>query len=292
MIKSMTGYGRSRMTVNGYDVSFEIRSVNNRYLDVNVRLPRVYGYLEEKIKKAVQERVSRGKADVYLSVERPAGEAAEIRMDAALANQYLEAMRAYAREAGLRDDISVTSLSRFPDVFTQKAKEEDEDLVWESVRAAVEAGLDQFVAMRQREGEALFRDLDARLDTMAELLEKIRAYSGDALRQHREKLEEKLREYLADREIDEGRLLTEVGLIADRIDTGEEMTRLASHIDQFRGLIRQDAPGGRTMDFLVQEMNREVNTIGSKCAMLEITQLVIDAKNEIERIREQIQNIE
>lgn len=280
------------MTVNGYDVSFEIRSVNNRYLDVNVRLPRVYGYLEEKIKKAVQERVSRGKADVYLSVERPAGEAAEIRMDAALANQYLEAMRAYAREAGLRDDISVTSLSRFPDVFTQKAKEEDEDLVWESVRAAVEAGLDQFVAMRQREGEALFRDLDARLDTMAELLEKIRAYSGDALRQHREKLEEKLREYLADREIDEGRLLTEVGLIADRIDTGEEMTRLASHIDQFRGLIRQDAPGGRTMDFLVQEMNREVNTIGSKCAMLEITQLVIDAKNEIERIREQIQNIE
>ena len=278
--------------MNGYDVSFEIRSVNNRYLDVNVRLPRVYGYLEEKIKKAVQERVSRGKADVYLSVERPAGEAAEIRMDAALANQYLEAMRAYAREAGLRDDISVTSLSRFPDVFTQKAKEEDEDLVWESVRAAVEAGLDQFVAMRQREGEALFRDLDARLDTMAELLEKIRAYSGDALRQHREKLEEKLREYLADREIDEGRLLTEVGLIADRIDTGEEMTRLASHIDQFRGLIRQDAPGGRTMDFLVQEMNREVNTIGSKCAMLEITQLVIDAKNEIERIREQIQNIE
>lgn len=278
--------------MNGYDVSFEIRSVNNRYLDVNVRLPRVYGYLEEKIKKAVQERVSRGKADVYLSVERPAGEAAEIRMDAALANQYLEAMRAYAREAGLRDDISVTSLSRFPDVFTQKAKEEDEDLVWESVRAAMEAGLDQFVAMRQREGEALFRDLDARLDTMAELLEKIRAYSGDALRQHREKLEEKLREYLADREIDEGRLLTEVGLIADRIDTGEEMTRLASHIDQFRGLIRQDAPGGRTMDFLVQEMNREVNTIGSKCAMLEITQLVIDAKNEIERIREQIQNIE
>ncbi len=292
MIKSMTGYGRSRMTVNGYDVSFEIRSVNNRFLDVNVRMPRVYGFLEEKIKKAIQERASRGKVDVFLTVERPTGEAAEIRMDTALANQYLEAMRAFAREAGLRDDISVTSLARFPDVFRQKPKEEDEELVWDSVRQVAEAGLDQFIAMRQREGEALFRDLDARLDTLSALLDQIRAHSGDALRVHREKLEEKLREYLADKEIDEGRLLTEVGLIADRIDTGEEMTRLASHIDQFRSLIRQDTPGGRTMDFLVQEMNREVNTIGSKCSQLEITQLVIDAKNEIERIREQIQNIE
>lgn len=292
MIKSMTGYGRSRVTVNGYDISFEIRSVNNRYLDVNVRMPRVYGYLEEKIKKSIQDRISRGKTDVFLSIERPTGVAAEIRMDTALADQYLEAMRQYARESGLRDDVSVTALARFPDVFTQKAKEEDEDLVWESVRTAVDEALDQFVAMRQREGEALFRDLDARLDTMSGLLDRIRALSGDALRLHREKLEEKLREYLQDKEIDEGRLLTEVGLIADRIDTGEEMTRLASHIDQFRSLIRQDAPGGRTMDFLVQEMNREVNTIGSKCSQLEITQLVIDAKNEIERIREQIQNIE
>lgn len=288
----MTGYGRSRVTVNGYEISFEIRSVNNRFLDVNVRLPRVYAYLEEKVKKAVQERVSRGKADVFITLERPAGEAAEIRMDTALASQYLAAMREFAREAGLRDDVGVTAIARFPDVFTQKAKEEDEDLVWASVSVAATEALDRFIAMREREGEALFRDLDGRLDTLSVLLEKIRALAGDAVRLHREKLEEKLREYLADKEIDEGRLLTEVGLIADRIDTGEEITRLASHIDQFRGLIRQDKPGGRTMDFLVQEMNREVNTIGSKCSQLEITQLVIDAKNEIERIREQIQNIE
>ncbi|MBQ3866857.1 MAG: YicC family protein [Clostridia bacterium] len=292
MLKSMTGYGRSRTSVNGYEITFEIRSVNNRYLDVSVRLPRVYGYLEEKIKKGVQAKASRGKVDVYLSVERPVGEGAEIRLDAALASQYASALRTLARDEGLLDDVSVSTLARFPDVFSQKAKEEDEGVVWESVKVAMDEALDEFCAMRRREGEALFRDLDGRLDTMAAILDKIRALSGEALQQYRARLEERIREFLGDRELDEGRLLTEVGIIADRIDTGEEMTRLASHIDQFRALIRQDAPSGRTMDFLVQEMNREVNTIGSKCSMLEITSLVIDAKNEIERIREQIQNVE
>ncbi len=292
MLKSMTGYGRFSDCIDGFDITFEIRSVNNRYLDTNIRLPRVYGYLEEKIKKAIQKKAARGKIDAFLTVERPAGESTEIALDEALAAQYVKALRTIAENHGLRDDISVSSVARFSDIFTKKVKEDDADAVWQKVEIVVEKALDAFLEMRTREGESLFRDLDARLDKMEEILGKIRTHSATALDEYRQRMEEKLREYLQDHQIDESRLLTEVGIIADKIDTGEEMTRLASHINQFRGLIRQDAPSGRTMDFLTQELNREVNTIGSKCSQLEVTQLVIDAKNEIERIREQIQNIE
>lgn len=292
MLKSMTGYGRFSDCIDGYEITFEIRSVNNRYLDTNIRLPRIYGYLEEKIKKAIQKRAARGKVDAFLSVERPAGETCEIALDEALTAQYVEALHKIAKNHNLRDDISVSSVARFSDIFAKKIKEDDADAVWRAVEPVVESALDAFIAMRLREGENLFRDLDARLDRMEEILNQIKEYSGQALNLYREKLEAKLKEYLEDRNIDEARLLTEVGIIADRIDTGEEITRLGSHINQFRSLIRQETPSGRTMDFLTQELNREVNTIGSKCSMLEITQLVIDAKNEIERIREQIQNIE
>lgn len=292
MIKSMTGYGRYSDSIDGFEISFEIRSVNNRYLDTNIRLPRIYGYLEEKIKKAIQKKAARGKVDAFLTVERPAGETAEIVLDEALAAQYVGALRKIAENHGLRDDISVSSVARFSDIFSKKVKEDDEDAVWNAVESVVEKALDAFLAMREKEGENLFRDLDARLDKMEQILEKIKAHSATALSEYREKLETRLKEYLADTQIDESRLLTEVGIIADKIDTGEEITRLGSHIDQFRKLIRQDTPSGRTMDFLTQELNREVNTIGSKCSQLEVTSLVIEAKNEIERIREQIQNIE
>ncbi len=292
MLKSMTGYGRFSDCIDGYEVSFELRSVNNRYLDTNIRLPRVYGYLEEKIKKAIQARAARGKVDAFLTVEKSLGDAAEIALDEALTAQYVAALRKIAQDYNLRDDISATSVARFPDVFTKKVKEEDAEAVWAAVQPVVEKALAQFLAMREKEGESLFRDVDKRLDTLESLLGKIREHSGEALLQYREKLEARLKEYLQDTQIDEARLLTEVGIIADKIDTGEEITRLASHIQQFRDLIRQDAPSGRTMDFLTQELNREVNTIGSKCSQIAVTQLVIEAKNEIERIREQIQNIE
>ncbi len=292
MIKSMTGYGRYSDSIDGFEISFEIRSVNNRYLDTNIRLPRIYGYLEEKIKKAIQKKAARGKVDAFLTVERPAGETAEIVLDEALAAQYVGALRKIAENHGLRDDISVSSVARFSDIFSKKVKEDNEDAVWNAVESVVEKALDAFLAMREKEGENLFRDLDARLDKMEQILEQIKEHSATALSEYREKLEARLKEYLADTQIDEARLLTEVGIIADKIDTGEEITRLGSHIDQFRKLIRQDTPSGRTMDFLTQELNREVNTIGSKCSQLEVTSLVIEAKNEIERIREQIQNIE
>jgi len=292
MLKSMTGYGRCSDTVEGFEITFEIRSVNNRYLDTNIRLPRIYGYLEEKIKKAIQKTASRGKVDAFLTIERPAGDMAQIALDEALAEQYVAALRKIADKFHLKDEISVSSVARFSDIFTKKVKEDDTDTVWRAVEQVVNRALSDFLAMREREGESLFCDLDARLDRMEQILSQIRLHSGEALAQYRQKLETRLREFLEDRQIDENRLLTEVGIIADRIDTGEEITRLASHIRQFRALIRQDTPSGRTMDFLTQELNREVNTIGSKCSMIEITQLVIDAKNEIERIREQIQNIE
>ncbi len=292
MLKSMTGYGRCSDCVDGFEITFEIRSVNNRYLDTNIRLPRIYGYLEEKIKKAIAKRCARGKVDAFLTVERGQGELTQIALDDALAAQYIAALKKIAHDHGLRDDISVSSVARFSDIFSKKVKEDDADAVWRAVEPVVEKALDAFVAMRQREGENLFADLDARLNRMEEILCGIRSFSAVALDEYRQKLEKRLQEFLQDRQIDENRLLTEVGIIADKIDTGEEITRLGSHINQFRDLIRQDTPSGRTMDFLTQELNREVNTIGSKCSMLEITGLVIDAKNEIERIREQIQNIE
>lgn len=292
MLKSMTGYGRCSDCIDGFEISFEIRSVNNRYLDTNIRLPRIYGYLEEKIKKAIQKKAARGKVDAFLTIERPAGETSEIVLDEALVAQYVDALRKIAANHGLRDDISVSSVARFSDIFAKKVKEDDADAVWTAVEPVVENALNAFLTMREKEGENLFRDLDARLDKMEQILEQIKGHSAEALSEYREKLEIRLKEYLADTQIDESRLLTEVGIIADKIDTGEEITRLASHIDQFRKLIRQDTPSGRTMDFLTQELNREVNTIGSKCSQIAVTSLVIDAKNEIERIREQIQNIE
>ncbi len=292
MLKSMTGYGRCSDTVNGFEVTFEIRSVNNRYLDTNIRLPRIYGYLEEKIKKAIQKKAARGKIDAFLSVERPAGETTQIVLDEGLTAQYVEALRKIAENHGLRNDISVSSVSRFSDIFSKKVQEDDADTVWQAVEPVVEQALNAFLDMRLREGESLFADVDSRLNRMEEILSEIRSLSATALDQYRTRLEARLKEFLEDRQLDENRLLTEVGIIADKIDTGEELTRLASHIEQFRGLIRQEQPSGRTMDFLTQELNREVNTIGSKCSEIAITKLVIDAKNEIERIREQIQNIE
>lgn len=292
MLKSMTGYGRFSDSINGFDITFEIRSVNNRYLDTNIRLPRIYGYLEEKVKKVIQKSCARGKVDAFLTVERPAGDQTEIALDEALAAQYVAALRKIAENHGLRDDISVSSVARFSDIFSKKVKEDDADTVWNAVEPVVTKAVEEFVLMRQREGESLYQDLSGRLDRMESILNEIKKYSAEALGIYREKLEAKLKEFLEDRQMDEGRLLTEVGIIADKIDTGEEITRLGSHIEQFRNLLKQDAPSGRTLDFLTQELNREVNTIGSKCSMIEITQLVIDAKNEIERIREQIQNIE
>lgn len=288
----MTGYGRSAKAIDGYEISFELKSVNNRFLDISVRMPRTLGYLEDSIKKKIGKAIARGKVDIFLTIERPEGEGATLVTDDAMISQYVQALHRIAETHGLRDDISVTALARFPDVFSKKSQEDDPEEMWRRIEEVAGEAIDAFCAMRRREGEALYEDLSSRLDTMEGIVEKIRALSGPALAAHRERLETKIREYVGDANMDEGRILTEVGILADKIDTGEEITRLTSHIAQFRKILQSDAPAGRTLDFLTQELNRETNTIGSKCNMLEITSLVIDAKNEIERIREQVQNIE
>ncbi len=292
MIKSMTGFGRATQQIGDYEITFEVKAVNNRYLDVNVRMPRIYSYMEENIKKLVQSHTSRGKADVYLSVERLSGSSTQIVSDNGLIESYLAAFRDMEERFGLRNDVTVSSVARLPDVFTKRLTEEDEDQMWEKVKTVALSALSSFCAMRAKEGEALKQDILARLSLIEDIARRIGEFSPSYLEQYRHRLEAKIREVLGSVAPDEGRILTEVAIMADKLDTQEELTRLASHLNQFRTILDGNEPAGRKLDFLTQEINREVNTTGSKCASLDISKLVIEAKAEIEKIREQIQNIE
>ncbi len=292
MVKSMTGFGRAARQLGDYEITFELKAVNNRYLDVNVRMPRIYSYMEESIKKLIQSYTTRGKLDVYLSVERLSGTASQVVTDPGLIESYLRAFSQIETTFGLRNDVTVSTVSRLPDVFTRKLTEEDEDQMWQRVKTVACEALEAFNSMRQREGAALKEDISLRLDTIDGIARRIGEHSPSYLEQYRQRLENKIRELLDSVPADEGRILTEVAIMADKLDTQEELTRLASHLSQFRSILEGNEPAGRKLDFLTQEINREVNTTGSKCAMLEISKLVIDAKAEIEKIREQIQNIE
>jgi len=292
MIKSMTGYGRAENTIGDLSVLCEIRSVNNRFLDANIRVPRIYGYLEEKVKKQLSKRVSRGKVDIYITIERIKGNAAEVTVDEALAGQYINALRKLCSLYNIRDDISASVIGRYSDVFTVEATEESEDTVTDAVLTVFDQALDAFIDMRCIEGEKLKEDLITKLDTLEEIRNKIMELSPVSLKAYNDRLYAKLKEILEETRIDQSRILTEVAIMTDKIATDEEITRLESHLIQFRSILDESKPIGKTLDFLVQEINREINTIGSKCNMLEISKLVIDAKGEVEKIREQIQNIE
>lgn len=292
MIRSMTGYGRVSQSTATMDVVFEIKCVNNRFLDCSVRLPRIYGYLEEKIKKCIQASFSRGKIDVSLSITETAGQNGEIQVDEALMENYLSALRLIRDRTGLRDDLTVTSLARMPDLLTRRQCDVDEDAVWSEISPIVEKGVAACIRMRETEGMALKNDLSANLDLIDGIAKKVETLSPVSIAKYKARLEDKIRETLADRQIDEARLLTEVAIFADRIAVDEELTRLHSHIAQFRNMLESSAPVGRKLDFLTQEMNREINTTGSKCSELEITRLVVEGKGILEKIREQIQNVE
>lgn len=292
MIKSMTGYGRCSESIDGFDITFELKSVNNRYLDTNIRLPRAYGYLEEKIKKLISANVSRGKVDAFLSIEHFGESDEEIVIDEGLIEQYITLIGAISKKYSVPSGIDATTISKFPDVFKKKSADEAEDVMWERCKGVIQKAIDSFTEMRKAEGKNLYDDLSGRLDTLEKLRSNIASLADTAIAEYKDRLETKIKEYIGEFNIDEGRILTEVGIMADKIDTGEEVTRLKSHIDQFKNLLKKDTPAGRNLDFLTQELNREVNTIGSKCSLIEITNYVIEAKNEIERIREQIQNIE
>lgn len=292
VIKSMTGYGRGESVWNGHAITAEIRSVNNRYLDCGVKLPRMYNFAEDAVKAAVQQRVSRGKVEVYLSVGPSETGGVSISVNRPVADGYYSALRELADAYSLADDISVSLLSRFPDVFLVERTEEDRDEVVAGLLEALGKALDEFDAMREREGAKLAEDVRSRAETIKQLTTQVEERSPGIVADYRAKLTAKLQEILGNTQIDESRILTEAAIYADKVAVDEETVRLRSHLDQLARMLEQGGSVGRKLDFLIQEFNREANTIGSKCNDVETGRLVVDIKAEIEKIREQIQNLE
>lgn len=292
MIRSMTGYGRSEQIVDGRAVTVEIKSVNHRYFEFSCRTTRGYSFLEEKLKSFLQGRITRGKVDAYISVEALESAQTQVLVNHSLAEGYVQALRELAERYGLRDDISVSTVSRYSDIFSVHKAPEDEEAVWSSVQQAAEEALKNFLAMREAEGERLRADVLSRAGTIMKLVDEIETRSPQTVAEYQERLRQKIQELLGDNTVDEQRLLTETAIFADKVAVAEETVRLRSHFRQMEEMMKTDTPIGRKLDFLVQEMNREANTIGSKAVDSKIAYLVVDIKAEIEKIREQIQNIE
>lgn len=292
MVRSMTGYGRMQQILGGRDITVEIKSVNHRFFEFSCRVPRAYGYLEEKLKSAVQARVARGKVEVGVAILPLDGSSSEVQINMELAQAYLSALSALSERTGLANDMTVSSFCRFSDIFTVRKAPEDEEQIWQDVQTVLSGALDAFVAMREAEGERLHRDMEGRLDAIGRLVGQVEARSPKTVEEYRERLYAKLREVLESAQIDEQRLLTEAAIFAEKIAVDEETVRLRSHLRQFATILEGEGPVGRKLDFLIQEFNREANTIGSKAQDLEIASIVVEMKSEIEKIREQIQNIE
>ncbi len=292
MIRSMTGFGRAQEHVDGMDVTVEIKAVNHRYFECATRLPRAYGFLDEKIKNFLQTKIARGKVDVSVYIDLTDVPGTEVVVNKTLAEAYLKAACELEHAFELKNDVTVRSLTQFPDVLTVRRAAEDEEAVWNAVRGVTEEAVVRFVEMREREGAKMREDILARRDTLLSAVAFIEERSPQLVREYMDKLETRMRDLLAGTAVDESRLLTEAGLIADKLAVAEETVRLRSHMDQLEQLVNANEPVGRKLDFLVQEINREVNTTGSKIQDLQVTRVVVDMKSEIEKIREQIQNIE
>lgn len=294
MIRSMTGYGRSQAVVDTMNITVELKSVNHRYFEFNSRVPRNYGFLDEKLKSYIGSRVSRGKVECYVSVENLEDDEIQILVNHSLAQSYLGALKELAErnELNLRDDLVMSSLARYNDIFTVHKQEADEEKIWNAVKTVAEKAVDKFIEMRETEGNKLKNDVLSRAELILEKVSVIEERSPETVKEHNDKLLARINEFLSDVQVDEQRLLTECAIFADKVAVAEETVRLRSHIDQLRQFLDSDEAVGRKTDFLVQEMNREANTIGSKAQDVTIARCVIDIKAEIEKIREQIQNIE
>lgn len=292
LIKSMTGFGRSSLALENMDVLVEMRSVNHRFLEISVRAPHAYSYLEDRLKKQIQQRALRGKIDISVTIQHHGSDGLEVEVNSELAAAYVNALRKANEQLSLEDDLTLTSVMRFSDIFSLRKVQLDEEKMWETILPAVTDAADKFLEMRITEGNKLYEDLKQRLDTLESMLKKVEEHAPETAKRYYDKLYAKICEILADRETDEARIMTEAAIFADRIAIDEETVRLGSHIEQFRNLLDSKEPVGRKLDFLVQEMNREVNTMGSKAQDLAVTRLVVDMKSEIEKMREQIQNIE
>lgn len=292
MIKSMTGYGKSEQTIDSLNVTVEIKSVNHRYFEFSARVPREYGFLEEKLKKYCNSLITRGKVECYVSVEDLEEREMEVNVNETLAAGYVKALKELSERFGLKDDISAVTLSRYPDVITLHKASEDEERIWNAVKTVAETAVSKFIEMRETEGSKLRGDILSRADYIIECVEFIEGRSPETVREYNEKLKLRMKELLGDAAVDEQRLLNEAAIYADKIAVDEETVRLRSHISQLRDFMNSSEAIGRKLDFLVQEINREANTIGSKAQDVDIAKKVIAIKAEVEKIREQVQNIE
>lgn len=292
MIKSMTGFGRAEKQVDGRDIIVEIKSVNHRYLEFSCRAPRNYGFLEEKMKTFVQQYVSRGKLEVYVSVGAKDEEEAVVKINHSLAAGYINALKELGETYHLPNDISVANVARYADIFNVHKATEDEDIIWNDVKGVAAEALEAFVKMRETEGERLKADVMNRSETILEIVSEIEKRSPETVEEYRNKLFERMKEILEASAIDEQRILTEAAIFADKVAVAEETVRLRSHFEQLFTMLNSSAPTGRKIDFILQEMNRETNTIGSKVQDAVLAHMVVDIKAELEKIREQIQNIE
>ena len=292
MIKSMTGYGSAKGTVGELEISVELKSVNNRYLDVSVRMPRSFLFAEDAIKAAVGRHIGRGKVDLFVNIDSSGADSTTVKVNEPLLRAYVEAIGHIAEEYGLANDLSALGVSRFPDILSVEKKELDAEAISEGLVAVTEQALDDFDMMRLREGEKLCADVSEKLEEIERLVTAVERESPRTVEAYRTRLREKMNELLSSAGVDENRILAEAAIYADRIAVDEETVRLRSHMAQLRSMLAGGSPIGRKIDFLIQEFNREANTIGSKCQNSEIAHTVVDLKSEIEKIREQIQNIE
>ena len=292
MIRSMTGYGRAVQTIDGREITVELRSVNNRYLDCTVKLPRMFSFAEDSVKNRVKAAVSRGKVDVYIGVNAVQTADVQVAVNRPVLESYLAALRQIETEYGVRDDVTVMSLARLPDVFSVEKTQEDEQKLTQDILSVAEEAISRYNAMRETEGAALETDLRGRAATILERVALVEQRSPATVAEYRERLRQKMQEVLQNTAIDEGRILQEAAIYADRIAVDEETVRLRSHLAQLGDMLTKGGAIGRKLDFLLQELNRETNTIGSKCNDLELSNVVVDMKAELEKIREQTQNIE
>ncbi len=292
MIRSMTGFGRGHQVLGGRDITVEIRAVNHRYYEFSSRLPRTYTFAEEKLKALLQGKISRGKVEVSVLVQNVTAVSEKITANKEVIAEYVAALREIKDELELSDDLSLSSIMRLPDAFTVVKEEADEEQMWLDLKTVAEEALENFIKMRETEGERMRADIAGRLDTIENNVEFIEKRSPIIVESYRKRLYDKMCEVLEGKGIDENRILLEAGIFSEKTAVDEETVRLRSHIAQFREMLNSAEPIGRKLDFLVQEMNRETNTIGSKVQDIEVTKIVVDQKSEIEKIREQIQNIE
>lgn len=292
MVRSMTGYGRGEAVLNGRSITVEVRSVNNRYLDCAVKVPRVFIFAEDAVKSKVQSSISRGKVDVFVTIDGAGADSVTITLNRPVADGYYAALVELRDAYGLRDDLSVSLLSRLPDVFLVEKSPEDVETVAADICTVLDSALSDFNAMREREGRKLSEDILSRSDTIQQLTALVELQSPKTVADYRARLEAKMKEVLQNTQLDDSRILTEAAVFADKVAVDEETVRIRSHLDQLRSMLEQGGPIGRKLDFLIQEFNREANTIGSKCNDIETARHVINIKAEVEKIREQVQNIE